>query len=93
MPSVDIYTTATGGYDIVILNTGQYQSQQAFDHIVYHILSRTSREIHSLIQPNQIEFCAGYTGIAMRLKGVLPDRAAAKRELETLLQEAVDRLN
>ncbi len=93
MTSVDIYTTAICGYDIVILNTGQYQSQRAFDHIVYHILSRVSRQLLLLIQPNQIEFCAEYTGIAMRISGILPDRAAAKRELETLLQEAVDRLN
>jgi hypothetical protein len=82
-PSVDIYTTAAGGYDIVILNTGQYQSQTTFEFITRYVTNRGKLDVAEAGQ------CAAYYGIAMRLKGFLADRDAAKKELYGLLLEAL----
>lgn len=82
MPSVDIYTTAAGGYDIVMLNTGQYQSQTTFEFTRY-ITNRGKLDVAAAEQ------CAAYYGIALRLKGFLADREEAKKELYGLLLEVL----
>ncbi len=82
-PSVDIYTTAAGGYDIVMLNTGQYQSQTTFEFITRYVTSRGKLDVAAAEQ------CAAYYGIALRLKGFLADREGAKKELYGLLLEAL----
>jgi hypothetical protein len=82
-PSVDIYTTAAGGYDIVMLNTGQYQSQTTFEFITRYVTSRGKLDIIAAEQ------CAAYYGIALRLKGFLADRDATKKELYGILLEVL----
>ena len=92
MVQVDIYRS--GGGDILVIDTGQYLSGVVFDYITQYLNAHVCDDVKAVWfwddEPESIQSCLAYHGIAIRLIGHVRDWAAAKESVRTVVEEAME---
>ena len=82
MVKAELYRNSAKGYDILVLDMEQYLSTQVYTYASNYIWNSLSKPIRNLIlSKDDIQLCAQYTGIAMKLTGLVPDKKLAIDEL------------
>jgi hypothetical protein len=94
MVKAEIYRNSAKQYDILVLDMEEYISTTLFEYIAAYLWNHLSRPLAILLGPNEekgfvstdddIQPCLGHRGVALKLTGLVPDRKAAKQELECL---------